>query len=157
MEGIKYIAISICVTAVATAIFTMLIPNGRLEKTLRFAISLFFLASLISPFFNKQLDFRITMAESDYQYYEKNISAEINRQFLSLAQANVQAAIEKALENENISTQGIYVSMNIYEDESISISEIDIVTEEKDKAGRIIDIVYNATGIKPTVFSEKQE
>ena len=50
MNMIKEIGISICVTAVAAAIFQGLMPKSGLEKTARFVLSVFFISCLIVPF-----------------------------------------------------------------------------------------------------------
>ena len=42
MSEIKQWAVNICITLAATAVFSMLVPNGSMEKVLKFTISLFF-------------------------------------------------------------------------------------------------------------------
>ena len=55
MNTIREIGISICVTAVAAAIFQGLMPKTGLEKTARFILSIFFISCLVVPF--THLDF----------------------------------------------------------------------------------------------------
>ena len=50
MSEIKQWAVNICITLAATAVFSMLVPNGSMEKVLKFTISLFFVCCLLTPF-----------------------------------------------------------------------------------------------------------
>ena len=71
MSEIKQWAVNICITLAATAVFSMLVPNGSMEKVLKFTISLFFVCCLLTPFLVglPQIDWEAqTTYQADYTW-----------------------------------------------------------------------------------------
>lgn len=158
MEGIKLIGISICITAVVTSIFSMLVPNGKIDKTLNFAISIFFLTSLVSPFFNSKLNFHVDLTASDQEYAAKNIESEMNKQFLSIAERQLESSLEKSLKEKNIFADKIDLSININADNSISINKVNVWLEkESENIMEIYELIEEATGIAPQILIQRTE
>lgn len=52
MDAVRSWAMSVCLAALAAGIAGMLAPRGNLEKILKFAVSLFFLCSVLVPLFS---------------------------------------------------------------------------------------------------------
>ncbi|MEG0693225.1 MAG: stage III sporulation protein AF [Oscillospiraceae bacterium] len=153
MEGIRLIGISICITMVVTSIFSMLTPDSKLDKVLKFSISLFFLTSLISPFVNNKLDFRIDISDITQTNQTRELSQSVENQFLSIAMSNIEHTVENLLKRENISPKKVEVLININEDNSISINKLMVYIDKSDekKKQAVEKIVKDGAGFAPQV------
>ena len=102
MEGIRMIGMSICVTAAATSLFSMLIPDAKLERVLKFAISLFFLISLAAPFASWKGDGLGFSLEGlpDSSWRQAGLESAVQSQFAGLAERRLSALMEEALLRE---------------------------------------------------------
>lgn len=156
MEGIRFIGLSICITTVVTSIFSMLAPDSKLDKVLKFAISLFFLTSIISPFVNNKLDFRIELSDITQRVQTRELSQNVQSQFLSIAKGNLENTIENTLLRENISPKKVEVLINISEDNSISINKLMVYIEKNDeqKKQTIEKLVKDSVGYAPQIIIE---
>lgn len=124
MHAIQSWALSVCVSMVGAAVFSLLIPNSNLKKVISFTVSLFFLSSLLAPF---AMQFR----EIDISEMTGLVS---NEQTALTKQAEEQV-IEQT--EESIKKQLYYIfEKNGYKVEDISIN-IDRTTLEQ----RSFDIV----------------
>lgn len=153
MEGIRLIGYTICITIVVTAIFSMLVPNTKLDKVLKFAISLFFLTSIVSPFVNNKLDFTIDMSDTINTSKTEDLSESIQNQFLSVSKKNIESSLVKILAKKNISVKKIDVLININDDNSISINRLMVYIDkgnEKFKSN-IEKILKEEAGYVPQV------
>lgn len=127
MDAVRMLGMSLCVTVAATALFSMLIPDSKLERVLRFAVSLFFLCSLTAPFVSGGIPFQfhwdMEVSPSSFAPLEQSISD----QFVSLAESNLETAVLDLLDTQGIPVQKVMVETTIAGDGSISISRVDIV------------------------------
>ena len=156
MDTVRMIAMSICVTAVVTAMFSMLVPNTKFDKALKFAISLFFLTGLVSPFLSNRLDFHVDLGETEAPAVEQRMAAAAEESFLRLAEGKVAAGIENALAMEGIQTKKVTVSINIGEDGGISINKLTILLRQ-DAASKVElagEIAERTAGVPPEVVCE---
>lgn len=123
MSEIKQWAVNICITLVATAVFSMLVPNGSMEKVLKFTISLFFVSCLLTPFLVglPQIDWE---AQTTYQADYTDLTGKINEQLIKQSEMSVCRVVKTILEKEKISYEKISADVNISSDNSIFISKI---------------------------------
>ena len=153
IETIRMLGLSLCVTAVITAIFTMLMPDAKLEKTVKFAISLFFLTGLAAPFAAGELDpifdFSPIQAESQASPLEK----QAQEQFLSLAERNLEASLEQLLRAEGVRPQKVDVSIHITEDQRVSIKQVRVTLPASEEGNRqkAADLLRKETGTEAEV------
>lgn len=152
MESIKLIGVSICITTVVTAIFSMLVPNTKFDKILKFAISLFFLAGLISPFFNSKLNFHIDIEDIAYSDTNKTMEQNIKTEFLDLAVKNLEQSAYKLLKNNQIDAKEVEIDINITQSESIEIESIKVLFEDKTDIKNTTDLVFRDFGIYPQII-----
>lgn len=130
MEAIKTIGASICLTIVATSIFSMLMPNTKLDKILKFAISLFFLASLVSPFANASFDFHIDLDAIAPQQTTNQVKTAMDNSFSELAAMNLEAGISRMLKQNGIAVKKTQVIINKSELDNITISKLIVHVDE---------------------------
>ncbi len=148
MNTIREIGISICVTAVAAAIFQGLIPKSNLEKTIRFVLSVFLLSCLIVPL--TQLDFSslgdsLTVFQTDDHVKENNLQDTVNQKLTELTEESVAQTMRLTLEENGIEVERIQVETTIEEDNSIMINRviISVQTDDYQAASELADRLTN--------------
>lgn len=138
MEQIKMIATSICVTAVITGIFTLLVPNNSFDKVMRFSISLFFIAAIVSPIFTQGLKFDFNFNINELQPTPEIVSlkAVSDNKVLDLAKGSIEKQLKSKLSNkyDNIKSVDVILdskentkSLHNQSSDSIFISKVVIV------------------------------
>ena len=159
METIRMLGMTICVTAVVTALFSMLVPNSNNERVLKFAVSLFFLTGLVSPFAAGGLDFHIDLGELEPPAAQAELSGAVGEQFCSLAERNVAAAVEKVLLAEGLPPKKVAAQINIGADGSISITRMEVLlpAELSGETARAALVVQRETGIRPDVVVAEEK
>ena len=153
MEGIRMIGMSICVTAAATSLFSMLIPDAKLERVLKFAISLFFLISLAAPFASWKGDGLGFSLEGlpDSSWRQAGLESAVQSQFAGLAERRLSALMEEALLREGIRPEKVQASIHIAGDGSVSIKQVRIRLSPGDGTGALLiwEILERETGAPP--------
>ena len=158
MDGIVTIGTSICITLVATSIFSMLLPNSQLDKVIKFAISLFFLTSIISPFASTKLNFHLDMDDIDLDMNRTDLQQEVNSQFSTIAGKNLESSIEKMLIYDGIKVEKVSVMINKTDSNDIYISKILIyINENIDDSTKINRLIEKEVGITPTIIKQRSE
>ncbi len=152
MDTIREWAASICITLVATSIFSMLIPHGGMEKVMKFAISAFFISCLLSPFWSglPNLSWEAEAAiQSDYS----GISSQMNEQVIRLSEANLRRVIGEILEENGIKTEKISPQVHISDDGSISISKVmvELAEDENKNVQSVQELIEQETGLEAEV------
>lgn len=148
MEGIKTIGISICVVLVITSIFSMLMPSEKLGKVLKLTLSLFFIASIITPIASGEVKFNLTLPkESKAVQYQMDLYA--NESFVSLAQTNLENSLMRILEQKGLAVQKVKVSINKIGKDNISISEVLITASSELDEKQIKSVVKQEIGVEP--------
>lgn len=157
METIRTIGISICVTAVVTAIFSMLLPDSRFDRVLKFAISLFFLTGVISPFVSGQLDFRVSSEELELPDAPSGLEQQVEQQFSALAAHQLEAGIDFQLQTQGIEAEKVAVFIHIEPGQSVSISRITIQLgpEDSGRETEVQEIVRLQTGQEAEITVRK--
>ncbi len=152
MTAIKTFALSLCVTAIATSLFYFLLPEQKrgLEHILRFAVSLFFLASLVSAFagvgeLSDLPDYTVTT-----EAYSSGLQAEIDAQILSLTEEAVEQQLLSSLSEAGITAEKLEVEAYITESGSIEMSRVTVSLSSD--AG--LDIIRTAVGSDVEIVQE---
>ncbi len=136
MNMIKEIGISICVTAVAAAIFQGLMPKSSLEKTARFVLSVFFISCLIIPFthfdFSSLQDSLTAFQTDDSQMGENTLQGTVNQKLSKLTEQSVSQTMRSTLRKNEIEPGEIEVETTIGEDNSIIINRVIVFVKQSD-------------------------
>jgi Stage III sporulation protein AF (Spore_III_AF). len=146
MDSIVSWATAICAALVGGGALSLISPSGNLKKSVSFAISLFFLCAIITPFitldFSESLDFSVS--QSDEVRSDTTIR---------LARAAAERGVKEILKSKDIIPQKIDTGIHINDDKSISITYIEI-TFDKDKSiyeSEISGMIEEYFGIKVTI------
>lgn len=154
METIKAIGFSICITIVVTSIFSMLLPNTKLDKVIKFAISLFFLTGIISPFFSSDLKFHVDIEDVISNQNTTKLDQTFETQFISAAQTNLESSIQRMLKKDGINVIKVEVLINKMNEDNISISKLMVYIDKdtNNSSKKIEEIVKKEVGITPTII-----
>lgn len=153
MDGIRMIGMSVCVTAAVTALFSMLVPDGKMDKVLKFGISLFFLTGLISPFVSGKLDFHVDVDLPTGTATQQNMSRAVESQFTGMAERNLSAAIERLLLREGFNVKKVELRIHIDEQGGVFMEQMQITVPKAESAEveKIQAVVQREIGFTPEV------
>jgi hypothetical protein len=127
METIRSIGASICITLVVTGIFSMLMPSRTMEKIIRFAVGLFFLSSLILPFASGDFSFDLSVPEWEDTQPGESLTQQVQNSTIRVSEQKVEELAESLLEAEGIVPQKVTATINIEQDNRITITKLSIV------------------------------
>lgn len=130
MEQIKQWAVNICITLIVTGVFSMLIPQGNMEKVMRFAVSTFFLCCLLLPFFTGLPELEWEWEIETYSAAADPLESTVKEQLQALSERNVERVVREMLENAGITAEKIEADIHISEENSVSISRVTVVLKE---------------------------
>lgn len=160
MNWIREWAFSICITLIAISLFSMLMPKGSMEKTVKFTISLFFLSCLIGPFIFNPPSFSLFT-----NFSNKNIKDSLNYEIVKTVHNQVLVSIENIIRRNitqflkknninNINIKKIEININISDDNSILINRIDIFLDSSYKMmdNQIRNIIKKEVEIEPSII-----
>lgn len=152
MDTIREWAASICITLVATSIFSMLIPHGGMEKVMKFAVSAFFISCLLSPFWSG-LPSLGWEAEAAIQTDYSSISSQLNEQVVRLSEANLRRVISDILDEKGIEAEKITPQVHILDDGSISITKVvvELAGDENKNVQSVQELLEQETGLETEV------
>lgn len=138
MNTIREIGISICVTAVAAAIFQGLMPKTGLEKTARFILSIFFISCLVVPFthldFSSFQDSLTAFQTNDDSLNNTTVQGIVNQKLSELTKRSISETMRTTLQKNGINPIEIEVETTITEDNSIMINRVIVLIKPEDQA-----------------------
>lgn len=130
----REIILNICLVAIATALFKMLVPESGFKKQISFLISCFFITAAVSFITggNAELeqfgrDFGVIFGKADTSYKITDFSEQTLKEQKRAIGEQVSARVREVLEKADIFPLRIYVIVNISDNYSISINEIKLV------------------------------
>ena len=141
METIREVGLSICVTAVASAIFQGLLPKSPMEKTARFVLSVFILSCLVVPFLEydwSSLESVETFRVMEEQEQTEGFQEIVDQKLLELSVQTVSAQILEKLETAGIvPAEEIRVAATIEEDHCIKIDQATVSVRREDYSAAV--------------------
>lgn len=150
METVRLIGMTICITAVCSAIFSMLVPNSKLADVVKFAISIFFILGVISPFVGKSLSFDFSGdIKMQSEKTVTSINNSVNKNLKGAIENRISAECERVLKAKGYAVKKVAVTVNITEKDGISINRITVYTDQnglKNK-GDISSVINEKMGI----------
>lgn len=138
MNTIREIGISICVTAVAAAIFQGLMPKTGLEKNARFILSIFFISCLVVPFthldFSSFQDSLTAFQTNDDSLNNTTVQEIVNQKLSELTKRSISETMRTTFQKNGINPIEIEVETTITENNSIMINRVIVLIKPEDQA-----------------------
>ncbi len=147
MESFYLISSTACFLGIVIAIFSKLYPSEKFEKQMKTIFSLVFLISVLTPILNGSLtfpDIRETVAASNSYYQE--ISENTDIYFIKSVENNISTRLKAELNLHNIFPVEVMTIVNISDDNSISISEVNVTISETTDVKKIKSCIADAVG-----------
>lgn len=140
MDTVKQWVLVVVIAAAAGTIVLILSPDGNINKSVRTAISLFLIVSMIMPF-SKGIDLDLSniISESDVEQPDMN-DAIIEQMKMVLTDE-----IQKILTENGIKAEEINIDMNIKENE-IAVNQIEITAHGSENINKAEKRIREETG-----------
>ncbi len=133
METFRAVSFTACFLGITAAIFSSMYPSEKFAGQMKMIFSLIFILCLIKPFAKGSFELpeisETVAASSDYYSY---LSESADEYFIRSVENNISASLEAALREAEIYPLEVKTSINISENYSISINEVEIVLDEPD-------------------------
>lgn len=134
-----------CFVSVAVSVADMICPEKKFDKQLKVIFSLLFVIASVSPFIKGTITFEfpdisdISVNKSiDYIEYTDELIKEIEN--------NVAQGLKNELSEKNLYIKEIYASVNISDNNSISISKVVFYPKNDDDGEKIQNEIKNILG-----------
>ncbi len=134
MEEIKKYSFILCLISIFCTLFEMLIPPGKISKTMHTVISLFAVTLAVLPIYNtfKKIDFEFKNFENVPKIKEtSNLANSIDDQTLTLASENIKELIATKLKEIGVQAKKIEIFMDKNKDNSILMIKCKIYIESE--------------------------
>lgn len=159
MNALQSLSITLCFTAVAVSIITVMIPQKRTRRIMSYVIGLFFISTFITSAAAhlNDIDFSLpdseeivipTYSETDYQDTVAQMTAD-----------NLAESLDELLENEGVKADDIQLALKISDEGRISVVRAVIYISETDrpKTAQIKSIVYRNISKEPEIYVSGEE
>lgn len=155
MDSLKTCATIICICCVACSIVSLIIPTGRMKKTVSLVLGLFLICSAIIPIkglvdsFNPDIEIENSL-EIETKYNEEDYQKAVLKQTAD----NLVKVADNLLKNEGVTASNIKISLKVNEENSIYISRIIIyITKiDKENADKIKEIIFKNMSKEPEII-----
>ncbi len=159
MDAIKQWAICLCSAVLAAGIIMMLVPEGGTKKILKTVVSIFVLCCIIAPAANLSgIHFSISdKPQEAAQVNADSLQAAINQQVLTASEENIKKMVIDALAAEGMNPKTVFVNMDIAEDNSIIINQLDIVLDNTQNQQEAEHIINKTMGLECRITVQESE
>lgn len=158
MESFSMISATACFLGIVITIFNRMYPSEKFEKQMKTIFSLVFMISILTPVLNGNLqlpDISQTVAASSVYYQE--ISANADDFFIKSVENNISARLEAAINSEKIFPVEIQTSVNISDNSSISINEVNVTVKDIEFADEVKKCICANLGEDVTIHVKMEE
>ncbi len=158
MDTFKMISSTACFLGIVITAFSRLYPSEKFEKQMKTIFSLVFLISIAAPLLQGKIqlpDISETITAST-EYYQ-SISDNADEYFVRAVESNISTRLESELNLQNIFPLEIQTSVNISENNSISINEVNVLMPSTDYESEIKMLISENVGEETIVNVKTKE
>ena len=127
MNGVREWSTAICMAALVAAMLQSLVPNGSMERMVRFVIGAFVICALIAPIAKIVPEISMNLQESTGSQENSKLKGTVEKQLSSAAQESITNLVNTELNNLDIKCKNVNVIMDTNEDGSISINKVVVI------------------------------
>ncbi len=141
MDFIKSWTVSVCLTLIISAVFSLVSPRGTMGRFYKVIISVFIFVSLLYPF--ADFDFNELKADFDFE-------SELEDTGSDLAEMQVENIIKGVLLENGIN--GAQVSCTVIQiADEISVEDVSVIVPADYSASEVEKIIFDETGVAAQV------
>lgn len=134
MKSAVLLVTAICIVSSGLFILT---PKGKMEKVMKYALGIFFIASVIAAVLS--IDFNVD--------FNLDVKDDFSQTGTEITNATAETAISQILLKNNINPLKIEVDTDKSLDNSISIKRVVLTLEKEEDFNRAAQIIKEETGI----------
>ena len=147
METFRMISATSCFLGIVITIFNKMYPSEKFEKQMKTIFSLVFLISILTPILNGSFNLPdITETVEASNAYFQEISINADEYFIRSIEKNISIRLEAELNSKNIFPVEVQTSVNISDNNSISINEVNVTVTDIELAEEIKKCIYTNIG-----------
>lgn len=149
----KCFAASICFSAIACSILELLVPNGKLEKTVKFVFGAFMVCAMIIPICNIASKINFNFKQYNDIKVENKFKSKVDEQMKKAINEKIETLVKESLKEKGIEIIKVEVFTDTNEDNSISINKVRIYIKKGDEilSKQVKKQVEKKLGIKAEV------
>jgi len=157
MNVVREWTTAICMAALVAAILQSLVPNGSMERMVKFVIGAFIICALIVPITKIIPQIELNLQDTSGVQESPNLKGTVDQQLHSAAQDSITNLVNTELNNIDIKCKNVNVIMDTNDDGSISINKVVVILAkgyggEAQKASAQLE---KALGIKTEVTADE--
>ena len=158
MDTLSKIVLIACILAIAISILNTLYPSKKFEKQVHLIFSLIFLIGVLTPIVTGSVQLSIPTANTfDNNQSYQDMQNNINATYKTTIESNISKSLSNRLVQNKINVKEISTKVNIAEDNSISISEVNIACNSLDNNEEILNLVKSEVGQEVNVVIKQGE
>ena len=127
MNSVKEWSSAICMAAIAAAMMQSLVPNGSMERMVKFVIGAFVIFALIQPISKIVPQINVDLQENTKSAVNSQLEGTVKNQMSDAAQDSIKNLVITELNNLNIKCKNVNAIMDTNEDGSISINKVVVI------------------------------
>lgn len=156
MNSVRVWSASICMVALAASILQSLVPNGSMERMLKFIIGAFVICTLIQPLSRVIPEMKINLEESKKQSVYSQLADTVEKQYSEAAEESIRNLVAAELNKLDIRCKNVTVNMDRNENGSISINRVIVILAKgyDDDCQRAKNHLEKTLGIKMEVTAD---
>lgn len=158
MDSIRRMVLVACLLAIAMTILDMLYPSKKFDKQVKLIFSLVFTLGVLTPFLSGKITLslpEIGKPQSSPSY--SGIETTVAQEYKNAIETNISKTLSECLKENQISAEEIFTKVNIAEDNSISISEVEVMSHSEADSAEIIRLIKSRLGQETNVVVKQEE
>lgn len=158
MDALRKIVLIACLLAIAISILDMLYPSKKFDKQVHLIFSIIFLLGITAPIASGKI--QLSMPEvNDFQESTTytDMQKNVNVQYKETIEKNISKALNEKLSKNQINIKEISTKVNIADNNSISISEVNIACNSLDDNQKILNLIQSEVGQEVNVVINQGE
>ena len=158
MDALRKIVLIACLLAIAISILDMLYPSEKFNKQVHLIFSLIFLLGITAPIISGKIQLDIPKVDdfkesTTYTDMQDNVNA----QYKTTVEQNINKALTEKLSKNQINIKEISTKVNIADNNSISISEVEIACNSLVDNEKILNLIKSEVGQEVNVVVKQGE
>ncbi len=157
MSAVKEWSLAICMAVLAAAMLQTLVPNGSMERMVKFVIGAFVICALIQPLAKIVPEFNVDLQENTKNQTNSQLEGTVESQITTAAQQSIKNLVITELNNIDIKCENVNAIMDTNEDGSISINKVVVILAKgyDDDCQKASDHLEKVLGLKMEVTADE--
>lgn len=156
MNAVREWSAAICMAVLAAAMLQNLVPNGSMERMIRFVIGAFVICALIVPVSQIVPQVSLDLQQPSQSQPDSQLQNTVEDQISSAAQDSIYNLVVAELSRIDIKCENVAAIMDTHEDGSISINKVVVKLAKGygSECRKASDYLQKELGIKTEVSSD---